>query len=202
MAAPSARPRLPGVNTQTHLLLAAAALGRRATPTEQRAILAGALAPDLSIFALVGFAALSGVSGEAVWDRLYWSEPWQTLSAISNSVPLWGAAFALSLSLRRRAPALFCAAALLHLAFDLPLHAEDAHRHFWPFSDWRFHSPVSYWDPRHHGRIASLAEAAGGLAFVCILWRRHQNRGVRALLAVTALAYAGVPLFWIATLGG
>ena len=190
------------MNTQTHLLLAAAVLGRRVGPRAQTAILAGALAPDLSIFALAGFAVLTGMSGEAVWEGAYWSEPWQTLSAISNSFPLWGAALALSLSLRRRLPALFCAAALLHLAFDLPLHADDAHRHFWPLTDWRFHSPVSYWDPAHFGRIASVAEAIGGLSLVWILWRRHRARWVRIALSLAALAYAAVPVFWIVSLGG
>ena len=190
------------MNTQTHLLLAAAVLGRRASPRAQGAILAGALAPDLSIFALAGFALVTGMSGEAIWQGAYWAEPWQTLSAISNSVPLWGAGLALSLSLRRRTMALFCAAALLHLAFDFPLHADDAHRHFWPLSDWRFHSPVSYWDPAHHGRIASLVEAAGGLGLVVLLWRRHAGRWARVALALAALGYVAVPVFWIVSLGG
>ena len=190
------------MNTQTHLLLAAAVLGRRAGPRGQAAILAGALAPDLSIFALAGFAVLTSMSGEAVWEDAYWSEPWQTLSAVSNSFPLWAAALALSLSLRRRIPALFCAAALLHLAFDLPVHADDAHRHFWPITDWRFHSPVSYWDPAHFGRIASLAEAAGGLGLALVLWRRHVARWVRVALVLAALGYAAVPVFWIFSLGG
>ena len=189
------------MNTQTHLLLASAVLGRGATRRQHAGILMGALTPDLSIFALAAVAVATGMSGEAVWEGAYWSEPWQTLSAISNSVPLWAAGLAVSSWLRRRALVLLFAAGLLHLAFDLPLHADDAHRHFWPLSDWRFHSPVSYWDPAHHGRVASLVEAAGGLTLVSVLWRRHGARWVRLGLSLAALSYAAVPLFWLWSLG-
>ena len=194
------------MNTQTHMLLASAVLGRRAGRTsgaEHAAILGGALAPDLSIYVLATFAAATGVTGEALWGELYWSEPWQTLSAVSNSVPLWGAVLAASFALRSRAQrlcVLVCAAALLHLAFDLPLHADDAHSHFWPLTDWRFRSPVSYWDPGHHGRWAGAAEIAGGLACAAVLWRRHRARPARAALALAALSYAAVPAFWILSL--
>lgn len=199
------------MNTQTHLLLAAAVLGRRAPSSrvsgrEQAAILTGALAPDLSIFALAGFGLATGMSGERMWDEAYWSEPWQTLSAISNSVPLWGVGLALALfavpSRYRRVAALFCGAALLHLAFDLPVHAEDAHRHFWPLTDWRFASPLSYWDPDHHGRWVGAAEALSGLALVAVLWRRHSRVWVRVVLSLAALSYVAVPVFWVFSLSG
>ena len=198
--------RLWIVNTQTHLLLASAVLGRRASGPEQAAILAGALAPDLSIFALAGFGAVTGMSGEAMWEGAYWSEPWQILSAISNSVPLWGAGLALALLVLpprwRRIAALFCGAALLHLAFDLPVHAEDAHRHFWPLTDWRFRAPVSYWDPAYYGRWVSAVEAVGGLALAGLLWRRHRRPRARVALGLAALSYVAVPVFWIVSLGG
>ena len=194
------------MNTQTHLLLASAVLGHRAGGREHAAILAGALAPDLSIFALAGLAVLAGMSGAEVWEDAYWSEPWQTLSAVSNSVPLWGAGLALALLAarppQRRILAPFCGAALLHLAFDLPVHAEDAHRHFWPLTDWRFRSPLSYWDPAYHGRWVSAVEAAGGLALVGVLWRRHRTRWVRVALALAAFGYAAMPVFWLVSLGG
>ena len=35
---------------------------------------------------------------------------------------------------------------------------DDAHRHFYPLSDYRFISLVSYWDPRHYGTVAMPAE--------------------------------------------
>ena len=189
------------MQTQTHLLLASAALGRSATRGEHAAILGGALLPDLSIFALAGWAAMRGVPGEVVWSQMYWAEPWQALSAVSNSVFVWGLVAAAGWAAKRRWLVLLGYAALLHVLFDLPLHADDAHRHFWPLSDWRFVSPVSYWDPAHHGRIAGLVEGAGGVALCVVLWRRHARRAVRALLVLLAAAYLAVPLFFALTLG-
>ncbi len=60
-------------------------------------------------------------------------------------------------------------------------------------SDWRFRSPVSYWDPAHYGRLAAAAELLLGLALLLWLLRRARTRGAVALLAAAFLAYA-VPL--------
>ena len=98
--------------------------------------------------------------------------------------------------------ALLALAALVHLAGDLPLHADDAHRHFWPLTDWRFHSPVSYWDPAHYGGAFSIIEAVLGVALCVVLWRRFRAAWVRALLALAALTYVAVPLYFTLALGG
>lgn len=82
----------------------------------------------------------------------------------------------------------FALSGLLHLAGDLPLHAEDAHRHLWPLSDWRFISPVSYWDPAHYGRIAAPIEALFAAGLIVLLWRRFAG-----LIPRLALGLAAVP---------
>ena len=69
----------------------------------------------------------------------------------------------------------FFLSVLCHAFCDLPVHVHDAHRHFFPLSDYRFISPWSYWDVRYHGRTVALVEAL--LAFLCSLyiywgWRR------------------------------
>jgi hypothetical protein len=63
---------------------------------------------------------------------------------------------------------------LLHVFGDLPLHHDDAHRHFFPFLDWRFRSPVSYWDPAHRGAWASLVEFTVVLAAALRMYRRRE----------------------------
>ena len=78
---------------------------------------------------------------------------------------------------------------LLHVLGDLPVHHDDAHRHFFPFSDWRFASPVSYWDPAHYGRWFSLFELALVLGASLYLWR--QQALLRPWIATTGAVYLG-----------
>ena len=48
----------------------------------------------------------------------------------------------------------FGLACTAHTAIDIPLHYDDGPLLFFPFDfETRFRSPVSYWDPKRHGRI-------------------------------------------------
>lgn len=48
---------------------------------------------------------------------------------------------------------------LLHTAIDIPVHHDDGPLLFFPFNwDIRYISPLSYWDPAHHGRVFSIIE--------------------------------------------
>ena len=54
----------------------------------------------------------------------------------------------------------------------------------------RFESPVSYWDPAHHGLWgAGLEVVMVGLACAA-LWRRTAHRGWRGVLAALPVLYA------------
>lgn len=90
----------------------------------------------------------------------------------------------------------FSASALISSATDFLLHHNDGHMHFWPLSEWRFASPVSYWDPNHHGVVFGFLEAALGVFLAIILFRRYANIGIRVVLALVLLAYIAVPLFY------
>ena len=194
--------------TQTHLLLAASLFVKPGHTRRNMAVIAGSLIPDLSIYVLFAYAALTGIPGEILWGHTYWTEPWQSLSAISNSIPLYlgflGAALLIAKPKDARPfwqslPALFCLGALVHLATDFPVHHDDAHIHFWPFSEWRFHSPVSYWDRDHHGGLFSILEALLGLALMAVLFARFKARWIRTLLAGAMALYIAVPLFFLWT---
>jgi len=188
--------------TPTHLLIAGAVLTRRHRPAENAAVLAGALIPDLSIYVLYGWSKLiAGISSRTVWSQLYWQEPWQTLSAISNSLPLYAALLLAAWTIGLRWLILLAAAALIHLAFDLPFHASDAHMHFWPISDIRIVSPLSYWDSRHYGDIVRFGELALALVSLTIIWRRFDALWVKAAMAVLLASYVAVPLYFRLTLG-
>jgi hypothetical protein len=84
--------------------------------------------------------------------------------------------------------------------FDLPLHREDAHGHFFPLSSWRFMSPVSYWDVRHYGAYAAAAELALTGAGCVVLLRRRERAwrviGMASLGVLGAFACIAVVL-WV-----
>ena len=105
-------------------------------------------------------------------------------------MPLWGLLLALGFHLRSPTTQAFAASGLLHQACDFPVHADDPHRHFWPLSDWRFHSPVSYWDPRHYGHLFQPFEFALTLGLLAFLARRYRSPWLRGALGFLGLVYA------------
>ena len=78
---------------------------------------------------------------------------------------------------------------------DFLLHHNDGHRHFLPFSDFRFVSPVSYWDPRHYGGIVAPLEALLAVGACGWLLVRERSKAVKAVAGVTLAAYAGFAVF-------
>jgi hypothetical protein len=204
------------VNTPTHALLSVALLARGAAPGGRAGpALVGAVLPDVPIFVLFAVATFVWRQPQAViWADTYFRPGWQHAVDAVHSLPLLGAAFAATFVAwgpARRTPAgaadagaapgtvrrwvrVAAASALLHAGADLLVHAEDAHRHLWPLSGWRFASPVSYWDPRHHGRVFVVAECAAALALLPSAWRRvpagaRYARAARGALGVVAAAY-------------
>lgn len=160
------------------------------------AVLCGALLPDLPMF---GFWAIQTFaltrSQHAIWSVAYFDPGWQRVFDAFNSIPIFAALAIAAWWASRRALLASSLSALLHMALDLPFHREDAHAHFWPLADWHFVSPVSYWDPAHHGDWISTLELA--LLAGCALWigRRAISPWSRVALGVTVAATA---LAWTA----
>ncbi|NIR16188.1 MAG: hypothetical protein GWN86_20595 [Desulfobacterales bacterium] len=92
--------------------------------------------------------------------------------------------------------ALFCLAALVSAIQDVFVHHDDAHAHFFPFSDYRFESPVSYWDPTHYGWYASTAEVILVLAASVWTYRRLETRWGKGLLVVSVVSLVATQGFW------
>ena len=194
------------MQTQTHLLFALAVLSRKNSPKRNRAVFIGALIPDLFIYVAWAYYTLSGNSQTQIWDVLYFQNPTQFWDALFNSVPVFltiaslGWVLALKSAkykLAGQCIGLFGAAALIHIATDFPVHASDAHRHFWPLSDWRFYSPLSYWEGDHHAALVSVIEAIGGVLISILLWRRFERKWTRRGFAALAAFYV---LMFIVTL--
>ena len=171
------------MNTPAHIIFAAAAFARPYERKRTLAALAGALAPDLSLYVMAGIAIyILGISPYVVFDELYFSDAWQQVFAVDNSFFVWGFAFGVAWWLGARNAMVFAASGLMHLAFDFPLHHDDGRPHFWPFSDWVFQSPVSYWDRAHHAGIVGPIELGLSLLFCLVLFRRFNSLRSRAII--------------------
>ncbi|WP_375254951.1 cobalamin biosynthesis protein CobQ [Yoonia sp.] len=187
------------MNTPAHLIFGMTAFGKAEKPAITGAALAGSLIPDLSLYFLAGWHLfVLGTLPEIVFGQLYFSDAWQSLFRIDNSIILWGIAFGLGAMLRAPVAIALCSAALLHLGFDFLLHNDDGRAHFWPRTNWIFQSPVSYWDPEHYGNIVRSIETALVIFFCGALWRRHVGRLMRALvLSLGIMQLAPVVIFSI-----
>lgn len=198
------------MNSQTHLIMGAALFGKP-LPRLAWAGAAGGIVPDLPMYVIVGGLRLQGYSLDRIFSEFYWKDFWQIANAIGHNFLLWGCLTIVSawIIARRRMSVgtdtggggagmtfAFSASALAHSVIDFLCHRDDGHMHFWPLSDWRFRSPVSYWDPNHYGTQFSIFEAVLGIAIAAILFRRYANPGIRLALALCVIAYAAVPLFY------
>ena len=189
------------MNTPTHLLVAAALLARPGRKAANRGALAGAMAPDISLYLLVAFAAAEGYSFQTIFDELYFSPSWQTVFAVDNSAPLYALLLGLGLWLRFPVLWAFAAGALLHIALDLPLHHDDGRPHFWPFSNWVFESPVSYWDTAHFGDVVGPIETVFALGLCAVLWFRFEAWPARAAIGIAAALLLVSIVMWLFLLG-
>lgn len=177
------------MNTPTHAVVNLALLGRNATRREWAAVAAGGVLPDLPIFLFALTSSfLFGLSSEETWTRAYFTSRWHWAIDPLHSFPLIALGFAAARLRGWRMGQLFFASLFLHALGDFPLHVEDAHPHFFPFSDWRFRSPVSYWDPAHHGVLGATAELVLLIAASVAVVRRTRSRmGRGAVAAYTVL---------------
>jgi len=147
------------VNTPSHAILNLALLMNVPDQPVLLAIASGAIVPDIPIF--IFYAWVKGVrrlpEGQ-IWTEAYYHPFWQGCIDLCHSIPLaglagWGCWY------KGWIPAaLFFISMILHSVGDLPVHNDDAHKHFLPLSQYRLISPFSYWDPKHYGRQVAFVE--------------------------------------------
>ena len=185
------------MNTPAHLIFGAAAFGQPNHRLTLTAALLGGFAPDLSLYVMAGVSIFAmGIEPERVFNVLYYSDAWQQVFAIDNSFVLWGIAMALAIWKKSRVAIAFTGAALLHLLLDFPLHNHDARMHFWPITDWKFISPVSYWQGSRGGDIVGAIEISACAVLLVVLFRRFKAIGARITFALLALAEAATTQIW------
>lgn len=192
------------MNSPTHTFLALAILSKRGDKKRNWAVFIGSILPDAAIYLWAPYQRfVNGVSGEKMWRELYFEAPMQNLIAYFNSIPIY-AALALSgyvlvkQHVKWGALLLFFAlAALIHMATDLPVHSHDAYRHFWPISDWRFYSPISYYESDHHAGWVMVVELAIWIISSLVLWKRFPQRWVKVVLIGLPLSLISLILLFV-----
>jgi membrane-bound metal-dependent hydrolase YbcI (DUF457 family) len=169
------------MQTLSHFLMSAAlakALPR--VSMVKSAFLWGAIAPDLSLWGLsiggiIYYHKMLGWSLEKtaslMFDNLYFNHPFWIISYNLLHAPfVLILGLGLSWKFSNRWFLWFFLACLMHSIIDVLTHVDDGLLLFFPF-DWktRFHSMVSYYDPRYHGREFSAFERSLNLIFVIYL---------------------------------
>jgi len=195
--------KLTPMMTQTHILTGVALFGRPRETARNWMAIAGGVVPDFAIFVLYAIEKMKGPADSEIWGEIYFSDFWQDIVACGNSIPLWISLAAVGWFLLKRYPVagklilVFAGSCLAHMAMDLPVHVDDAHRHFFPLSDFRFRSPVSYWDPAHFGSQVALIEACFGIGLSVFLLRRYTSVAARIGIGFLLIGYLLVPAFFV-----
>ncbi|MGB3532625.1 MAG: hypothetical protein WBA13_03805 [Microcoleaceae cyanobacterium] len=147
------------MNTPSHAILNLALLGKTISPQANLIIVLGGILPDVPIFIFYGWAKfIAKMPENKIWSEAYYYPVTQDIVALFHSIPLALIGLIIALLFKWEIVQVLCISLILHSLFDLPVHHDDAHRHFFPLSNYRFISPFSYWDPKHYGNIVAFIE--------------------------------------------
>lgn len=183
------------MNTQSHavlnLYIVRRLLARRLEAIDRLTpfIVTGAVLPDVPIMLFFfWYTWMVPTPQRVIWGTLYFSPGWQTVFDLFHSLPLFSL-LALLAYLRSQDRVLaFSLAALLHFLEDFFLHQQDGHAHFFPLSDYKFISPVSYWDPRYFGHYASLLELGLTVTLSTLLFPHLKTWWGKSILVLANLS--------------
>ena len=186
------------MNTPAHAIINLLILSRNPTQKKTVAIISGAVIPDLVIIVFYAWHLLIGTAEQQIWSVEYYNPVWQAWIDSFNSIPVFLIAALICWKTKSYLLLAFFCSLLLHSFGDLPLHHDDAHRHFFPFLEWRFISPVSYWNPDYHGQWIAILEFLAVLGASIYLWIRHAvlRIWVYALLAIYLIYWIYVIQVW------
>lgn len=176
------------MNTQSHAIINLFLLRKiygdkkHNIPYFHRLVIFGSILPDLPMFFFFAFYTFLGVSQNTIWGELFFRADWQVLFNMFNSIPLFLMVVLIAVLVKNKSVFVFGIANLMHFFVDMLLHQEDGRAHFYPFSNYKFHSPISYWNPEYFGGIFSVFETLLILGLSIPLWKGLKNKWARALI--------------------
>ncbi len=182
------------MNTPSHAIINLAIFTSLPFPHANLAIVVGAILPDLPIFLLYFWAKfIQKLPERQIWTQSYWQPGVQNWVALFHSIPIAVLAAIVAHYCGWETGQIILMSMVLHSLGDLPVHHDDAHRHFFPLSDYRLISPISYWDPQHYGGIVALVEVLGVWVATAVSFPGVSSgigRGVMVAIAgLSAIAY-------------
>lgn len=178
------------MNTPSHAIINVALLGTFSHQEMAVPILLGAVLPDLPMYGFYVWTKLvRRLSEKQIWSFAYYQPFWLNINHGFHSIPLAGLAMGICYFGNWQAAGWFFGSALLHCLEDFPVHNHDAHRHFLPFSSYKFVSPISYWDLRKYGFWVSLGEKLLVFAATCSLWGWWDSGIGRGILLAVNFVY-------------
>ncbi len=177
------------MNTPSHAILNLTVL-MQVQPEAVTPIVCGAVLPDVPMFVMYLWAKqVRQQSEQQIWEEIYWTPFWQRINHGFHSIPLQVGGMAVSHLAGWTPLEILFLSAVFHALGDLPIHNHDAHRHFFPFSNYRFISPLSYWDPQHHGKVVALVEKILVLASTIYLLPRVDHWLLQGLMVLFNVTY-------------
>jgi hypothetical protein len=156
------------MKTPSHAIINLAILGRTQHSELNLLIVTGGILPDIPIFLFYFWAKyIARLPEVTIWSKAYYEPFVQDIVALFHSIPLAVIGCLIAYYFGWQSLQILFLSMILHSLGDLPVHNDDAHRHFFPFSNYRFISPFSYWDRKHYGSIVSLVEMLLVLLSTC-----------------------------------
>ena len=175
------------MNTPSHIVINLFILGREESTNNSLPIIIGSILPDIAIFWFYFWAKfIKNIPSSKIWSEVYFSSFWQNIFAIPNSIVLCLIGVGLAHYWQQPFWKILFISMIVHCLLDLPVHHDDAHRHFVPLSNYRFISPLSYWDKNHYGKWVALAELLLVLASSWYLYFNFQFWWARFLLLINS----------------
>lgn len=156
----------------------------------------GGLAPDLflyaaSLFAFGYYRIIGELSGrelfDFIYDDLFFNNPlWIVGQNLLHAPMVLLVLYLLGTKLQKVWLRSLSAGCGLHTVIDILTHNDDGPLVFFPFNwQYRFSSPISYWDPEHYGNIVGpidLSITVIGACTLVFIYRKKLRTLVRSFL--------------------